>query len=526
MTFVKLQGLIPDKQNMIVLPLGLRAKLYIKPWATIAIAVVTIGFSIRGLYGQKGLEEFKKHSFLAHDIYNLSYLAIKNDCKTSFAEVVCTFFEGYVKAEDLAQTDLMLEKIEKFEAFDRPTKEKIKYYIQNLPKNINQKNEAFTKAAVSVSQEVAQYYSEHNLLSPENMNWQSLAVAPWLHQNWWTLLVNLLILGLFSCFLEQRIGAGFLFVLYTLGSLVSVVLQVNFANSYQWVSGGMTGVMAILGSYGVFFFKEKIRIYLNLFLFYEKKLTIPGWLYIALFFVAGNALLSDSDVTPNLILYSHLFAFSFGMVSGVLFSLVVWVQKDFLFEAEQNAYFKAKKTTQPLKKITHCLELLEINPYNFTGVEYLIKSLSKYRIESSDVPDNDLKRIGILVVRLMNGDFRVEPSQAYAIISLLPLTWNLTLVPMPRLEKKELSKIENGILENDWRLAFRFYDLYLAQHPSPRVKEEILATIQKLIVQAESPMNPEYHQNMEWLRVYVMFSGKTAICQLLADKYEDKTAAG
>ncbi len=526
MTFVKPEGLIPDKQNMIVLPLGLRAKLYIKPWATIAIAVVTIGFSIMGLYGQKGLEEFKKHSFLAHDIYNLSYLAIKNDCKTSFAEVVCTFFEGYVKAEDLAQTDLMLEKIEKFEAFDRPTKEKIKDYIQNLPKNLNQKNEAFTKAADSVRQQVAQYYSEHYLLSPENMSWQSLAVAPWLHQNWWTLLVNLLILGLFSCFLEQRIGAGFLLPLYFLGGMAGVFLQVSFANSYQWVTGEMAGALAILGAYCVFFFKEKVKIYLNLFLMFEKKFTIPGWLYIALFFLVGNAFYVAPAFNPSPILYSQMLGLSFGVFCGFLISMLVWVQKDFLFEAEQSAYFKAKKTTQPLKKIAHCLKLLEINPYNFTGVEYLMKSLSKYHVESADIPDNDLKKIGKLVIRMINGEFLVEPTQVYSIISLLPLTWNFTLVPMPRLEKKELRKIENGILENDWRLAIRFYDLYLAQHPSPRVKEELLITIQKLIVQVESPMNPEYHQNMEWLRVYVMFSGKTAICQLLADKYEDKTAAG
>ena len=510
---------------MIVLPLGLRAKLYIKPWATMAVALITIGFSVMSLLGQTVTEEFKKQRFLAHDTYNLSYLAIKNDCKSSFAEVVCTFFESYVKAEDLAQADLMLEKIEKFEAFDRPTKEKIKDYIENLPTKLAAQNEAYATAAESVRQEIVQYYGDHYLLSPENTNWRSLVLAPWQHQNWWSLVASLLMLALFSCFLEQRIGSGFLFILYMLGSMVGVVLQVNFANSYQWVSGGMTGVMAILGGYSVFFFNQKVRIYLNLFLIYKKKFTIPGWLYIALFFAAGNVFYLESDVSSHLILFSHFLDFGIGVLGGIFISTLVWVQQDFLFEAEQNAYFKAKKATQPLKKITHCLELLEINPFNFLVVEYIIKSLAKYHMESADVPEIQLKKIGNLLVRMINNEFQIEPAQAYSIISLLPLAWNLTLVPMPQLQKNELHKIENQILEKDWRLAIRFYDLYLAQHPSPRVKEEIIETIKKIIVNAESPMNPEYHQNMEWLRVYVMFSGKTAICELLADKYEDKTAA-
>ena len=502
---------------MIVLPLGLRAKLYIKPWATIAIALITIGFSTIGLLGQKEAIEFKNKTLLAHDLHNLSYIAIKHDCKTSFSEIVCTFFEGYLKAEDLARTDLAIDKIEKFEAFDRSTKEKLKNYIQNLPIELALQNEIYATAAKSFTQEFVGYSTDHFLLSPENTNLQSLTLALWQHQNWWMLFGNLLLLGLFSLFLEQRIGPVFVLGLYLCGGFAGAFLQVKFANSYAWVSAGASGVMAVIGAYAFFFFKEKVQ--------FLKSLTVPGWLYISLLFIAGNALYLDSNFIPDFDLWAHSLGFFFGILLGFLISLLVWVQADFLFEAEQYAFFKAKKTTLPLKKITHCLEVLEINPYNFTATEYLIKSLAKYHIEWADVPEGELKEIGHLLVRMINQEFPVVPSQIYSIISLLPISWNFTLVPMPRLEKKELHRIENQILQNDWRLALRLYDLYLSQHPSPRAQEAIITMVNKLIVNAESPMNPEYHQNIEWLRVYVLFNGKTVISLMLADKYDDKTAA-
>ncbi len=508
---------------MIDLPIGLRAKLYIKPVATIAMVLTMLGLSVMGFLGKKEAAEFKKKSFKDHNLYNLAFLAINKGCKGSFNEVVCTFFEGYVKSDDLVQPELLNEKIERFEAFDRSTKEQLKDYIQNLPLKLAEQNKKlgyqktfreYSAAAATVHKEIVTYENAHNLLARENLSWKTVALAQWMHQNWWTLVANLLILGLFGMHLEQRIGRTFLLMVFVLGGSAGMTLQAAFASPYEWVAGGTSGVMAILGAYSFFFLKQKMQISLN-------KITIPGWAYIFLFLVGGNAFYIES----NIVLYSHSAGVALGVFSAVIISMIFWVQKDFLFEAEQVAFYKAKKTASPTKKITHVFNLLEINPYQFQSVEYLIKSVAKHHIEPFSIPNHELKKIGQLIVRMINGEFNVMPTQGYAIISLLPLTWNFTLVPMPMLTKRELNKIENQILESDWRLAIRFYDLYLTQHPNPKVKEAILLTVRKIIVNAESPVNPEYHQNIEWLRLYVLFSGTTAITQFLADKYEDKTAA-
>jgi hypothetical protein len=200
-------------------------------------------------------------------------------------------------------------------------------------------------------------------------------------------------------------------------------------------------------------------------------------------------------------------------------SQVSWVRDGFLFNAEQVAFVKAKKALQPQIKIRYCLDILEINRMNFVAVEYIFRSLAKYSVEATSLEDPIMVGISDLMLKLINNEFKVKPSQAVSILSLIPLSWNIADLPMRTLTKTDLRQIENQVLEHDWRLAIRLYDLYLAQNPDPVIVEAIKGTAQKVIVQAESPLNPQSHQNIEWLKRYSVFHAHAPLGKMIAEKY-------
>ena len=436
---------------MFIVPFGLRAKLYIKPWATVVIVVLCLSLSVKGLIEAKSSDQIKKS-------VNQEMTAVGTS----------------IKAETLAPTN--------------PSK-------------------------------------DSDLLTKENINWLSLTLAQWMHKNWWTLLANILVFAAFAFYLEQRVGPFFLIAIYLSGGYLALFIQANLLGSNQWLGGSAANSMAVLGAYAFFFWKEKVRIHLNIFFAHKSEFLIPGWFYLGLFLILGNSFYFETELTENITLFSHLAGFSMGMLGAYLVSKISWVQHDFLFPTEQWAYLKAKKTAQPLKKIDHILELLSINPNNFLAVEYLFRSIAKYRVEPEQVPQKKLEKICQLIFRMINEEFQVEPTQAYSILSLIPISWDFWQLPVPQLQKKQLSKIENELLESDWRLAIRFYDLYLKQNKDSELRDNIITTVKKIIVNIESPLHAQSHQNIEWLRLYVVFNSQSVLGQLLADKYEDKTAA-
>ncbi len=520
---------------MVLIPLGLRAKLYIKPWATISIAVLTIAFTIWSLMGRAAMEDYKQQTFEKYSVYERTYRAMGMSCRVTFLDQVCDFFERYVKPADLAQPADVVTLIQGFEAFDQPTKAKVSQYIQNLNVRLNEQSEAlqkfktyqdYTAAFSEANQDIEQYYADHYLLSNVNTNWLTLTVAQLRHNNWWTLLANLLILGLFSLFLEQRVGPVFFVLIYAIGGYVGLSLQASFLGPFQVTAGATANVMAIVGAYVFFFFKEEVRIYVNFLFAVEKKFLIPVWLYAGLFAILGNIFYLGSETGSNLVLWSHLAGLGTGVLCGLIVSLMNWVQKDFLFAEEQTIFFKAKKTKKSLKKIKYMLEVLAINPQNFVAVEYMFRSLAKRPVDASAVPEASLAKMCRLMVRMINQEFRVNPAEAYSILSLIPLNWNFNDLPMPKLGRRELRKIESDILEHDWRLAIRFYDLYLHQHDDPDLIESIQQTVHKVIVQAEGPLNPQSHQNIEWLHSYALYSGKGILGRMIRGKYEDITMVG
>ena len=511
---------------MVSFPLGLRAKLYIKPWATIAIAVLTLGLSIKSLMALSSTEHFKAQVFAKYQVHERTYKAMGTSCKASFDDFACDFLHRNVKAEDLARSEHIIQLIEQFQAFDRVTKDNLKNYIKNLPAKLNAQSAQFshlksfkeyTVAVQAAQQEIEQYFSEKNMLSKNNLNWKSFSLAQFMHNNWWTLLANLLILGLFAVYLEQRVGPAFLVLIYFIGGSVATGLQANFLGPYQITAGAVGNVMAMIGAYAFFFFKEKIHI--------SKELEAPVWLFAGIIAVLGNIFYTDKSLSLNPVLLANLAGLTSGLVCGFISSLIVWVQKDFLFSQEQILFFNAKKTSQPLKKINWALAVLEINPYNFIAVEYIFRSLLKYNVEALSIPKPALTKICHLIFRLINQEFRVNPKEAYAIIGLIPLAWNFSELPMPRIKKQVLNKIGNDILEHEWCLAIRLYDLFLKQNIDPGLTESIKLTVQKIILNAESPLNQESHQNVEWLRRYVIFNSQTVLGQMIGEKYAEKTAA-
>ena len=179
---------------MVAIPLGLRAKLYIKPWASIAIAFFTLGFTFDALIGQKDLENFKRTAFVNHNVYTNSYNALIEGCKASLADTPadCQFFIENIKAADMSQPEQILSLIDQVTKYDVISKKKIKnfaeVFINKLVDKASASDSKFLqdyKIGLSqAKQDIEQYHEDHFLLTRNNMNWKSFTLAQWTHNNW------------------------------------------------------------------------------------------------------------------------------------------------------------------------------------------------------------------------------------------------------------------------------------------------------------------------------------------------------
>lgn len=137
------------------------------------------------------------------------------------------------------------------------------------------------------------------------------------HAGWLHLIGNMLTFFAFAIFLEQRVGVLWFMLIYILGGFVSNIMQLPFLPKGTQLLGASGAISAIVGSFAAFYWKEKMHVVVSYFFLFNKKILMPCWLYISIFFVV-NDLVGVVDATSAVAHVAHLGGFAFGALAALL----------------------------------------------------------------------------------------------------------------------------------------------------------------------------------------------------------------
>ncbi|MGZ3768331.1 MAG: rhomboid family intramembrane serine protease [Bdellovibrio sp.] len=151
-----------------------------------------------------------------------------------------------------------------------------------------------------------------------NFNIKSSFLVLVRHEGWFHLIGNMLVFLAFAIPLEQKLGAIWLVLFYVAGGFVSNIMQLPFLYKGIALIGASGAVSAIVGAFAAFYWKEKMAVIVSFFFVLNKKILMPSWIYISIFFVLSD-LTGILKSTSNVAHIAHLAGFSFGLLAGYFY---------------------------------------------------------------------------------------------------------------------------------------------------------------------------------------------------------------
>lgn len=271
---------------MFIIPLGLQTKLRSVPWASIFLLVITCLVSVR---------DFEKHHLAARGLYELiqstgiqraSENLHKQYCETS-ANKNC----GYELAMKLTREPSSLKTLPAYQEYQ--------------------------KANTTFEKERTKQIIQDGGLVRGNHNLKSSLYALFTHAGWLHLIGNMLTFFAFAVFLEQRVGLFWFVLIYLVGGFVSNIMQLPFLPKGTQLIGASGAISAVVGAFAGFYWNEKMSVIVSYFFLLNKKVLMPCWIYILIFFVI-NDLVGVVDSSSAVAHVAHLGGFAFGTLAALL----------------------------------------------------------------------------------------------------------------------------------------------------------------------------------------------------------------
>lgn len=497
---------------MFLIPLGLQSRIVKWPVATVLIIVATCVVS--GFYFSENSLYIRhvRQAMLDSKILEARKNLLITSCPGKYQEDTCSYISKNLTAKDLFDlTNFMkgykkefsnasfleIRKLAEWMSDDR---------IEKTLKNSEYKDApeyaAYLAARDTYLKKSLETSKGDRVFIRGNTNIVASIKALATHDGWVHLLGNMVIFALFAVFLEQRIGFFGLVLLYALGGLGSNYLQLPFLPMGTRLFGASGAVSAIIGAFAVYFWREKMRCWLSMGFVYNRMILMPAWIYIGLFLLLSDVVGmvgAGSGVAHLAHLTGFLIGFIFAFMQMDLFPL----KRSFLFSQEQKLYYAAKEAKLLEEKIAVFRQIYALNKESFYSFRGLFIYLNKQGFQTSSFTKEDLAFVTTLIQRcFVYKDLNEKYDLAREILSLVPLSWNMSALEMKLGPGEIIHRAEQCQLEGDLIQSLRFYDMFFAQYAAHVKAQEIKSQIMRIFDQIEKMDMDIKTQILDTLLVY------------------------
>lgn len=324
---------------------------------------------------------------------------------------------------------------------------------------------------------VVKYQFAYKPAMPDSL---TLFTHIFIHDNVIHLFLNAIMLVIFGLSLEILIGRFLFFSLFICSGVISAyVLSYIDSTAYYWNVGASGALAGLVGAYVVIFFREKIRFFYTLGIYFGY-VTAPAIVLLPIWFVfefVEYSLFSGS--TSNL---SHIGGMSFGVVAGFLIKNLVTKK-----QTSVHTSFDRQFEHQYQQALTHIAHL------EFTQAHRLLLDLAK------NYPDNKYVLRQLFNLEKVHPDKDTFHAYAHAIFNLdardaetqqiLYQTYNdyrAYAKPQPQFTTEQLVKLSR-LFANTKHLdaAEKILDYLMVNRPDNKDLPDILYAIIRVYLQLQ-----------------------------------------
>ena len=459
---------------MILLPLGFGRKLPQIPWVTVAIAMVTVCFSIPYFKHVRAIETAQDSAALAAGYGAIAARFALAHCQESkLTPLECRVASELISARFSDEKNSSQQIIKKLKdgnsgavsvaEFSQSAKRVVTFarsYVSN-PNQLEPRLKAAAgfgelSAAYSTIQVAVRNIHKNNaFLTLNNRGFKQLLLAQWIHSNWTHLLGNLFVFLALAAVLELRMGAVAFLGLYFAGGTVGLLTQLLlFKDPDIILLGASANISAVTGAFFIFFFHRPMKVLLS-FIVYNRILDCPTWLMIPVLFLLGDvagAIEGGGGVAH----VAHLGGFFAGAAMAYFMKSTDRLHPTYIYPAEYNWHVELRDVPRASEKIALAERILKFNNANYLvkeeGLEIAVAQLSK--------PEPSSKRFlkDHLANAVNESVARKDVKKIEEVLKSYPLGGDLFSM-LGEVEQKNLIALsERQLKTGNWFLALRLFD--------------------------------------------------------------------
>jgi membrane associated rhomboid family serine protease len=349
---------------MMILPWGLGSRTPRFPWATVAVILVTTGFS--------ALHFSDVDRFAAHPV--------QDKILTSYQTLVLTYCPQ--AGQSPAACDLLGDSLQENAPERAPASlpdhltlwqmvEDLQDYSHWMGKQLRNTTDArlkafpemidFRKTQSEFSEVIRTEYPY--FLAHDNIQFKSIFGSQFLHGGLLHLLGNMLVLLALGIYVESRVGIVMFLGIYILGGTLGLLSEAYFfSNSLShFVIGASANVSAVMGAFLALFFHTRMR-FLMSFIVWNRIFIWPTAVILPILYLASDLtgiLGSDSSSVAH---SAHLAGFALGASLGILLRKIDPLPQGHLYPAESDLLKELRSAQAPSDFLTLAKGLLKMNP--------------------------------------------------------------------------------------------------------------------------------------------------------------------
>ncbi|MCB0378637.1 MAG: rhomboid family intramembrane serine protease [Bdellovibrionales bacterium] len=398
---------------MVIFPLGLVSKSKHIPYATIAIAVITAFYSIVQFSLGDDFEETFFHG------------PARKEFSIAFKKYLQDRCELMGSLEDCAQIGYMPRGMflnPRFFEKVKETKEESRKEITNFIKSefveaqLNSPEHPLFEQYQNAKNELKNFAKEKALLSSDNLNLISVFHSLFLHGGYMHLIGNMLMFIFLAFPVEERMGSVFFGLTYFASGIFGSGLNVFLDADLPLLLGASSSVSGVAGALTLFFWNNFARVFVSFFFVMSRVVSIPVFLYVPLFIVAGDVV-GTMDSFTNVAHVAHLGGFAMGAFLAALYHLVMPLPSHFTYPFELDFYKKSKETTDSTERFRIFREWLYYCPLNLYAFKGLVNE-SKRIVETPEGEER-VERFFVEAFHEIAHANRKNPG----FFKMLPLSW-------------------------------------------------------------------------------------------------------
>jgi membrane associated rhomboid family serine protease len=455
--------------------LGLKSKLLHWPFATIAIVVVSLGYSAFRRPDPAAQTKDIQAIAAKAQVWARRRAVVQQLCFNSLlgkhAQTQCQYLKENLRDESFAdlpgffkkyKTQFPDDKGGDFRAFHDWVAGVESYKTLDAESRHHPVAAAYAGALVNYRLQLAEYAKSHQSLMRGNIRIVPALDSVFLSESLTRLICQLAVLLLFAVFVEQRVGPTAVILMYLLGGVGANLFQSASLGFGVSLLGQTGAVSTMLGAFLIYFYEETGEFVLS-FRGRRKAFSFPMWTYIAM---AAVVLGLVSWLTDSAETYAALtVGFGLGAIMASMEKDLFPLKKTFLFPQEQKMYYEAKKTARYEEKLDIYRRIYQLNQESFYAFRALFVYFEKHRLSVSSFKTKDRQFVRqVLTQCFMYTKKNEKYDFSHQLLGKVPLWWNLTSLELPVGADQIMDRARRFHKQGNLIQCLRCYDLFLEKY--------------------------------------------------------------